>query len=136
MYKPKSYNQKGKIMNIAFFPGKFQPPHIGHVITIAKLRKQYQVIIGVTEDPPRVISPMEVCKIFKTIFDIECIILKGTLTKYNNITSLPKFDILLTGNDKVIEWAQLLNIPVLKVPRSDGILCSGTELREAMKCRK
>ncbi len=122
-------------MTTVFFPGKFQPPHIGHVMTITKIKKQFKkVIIGITEGQPRVISQEEVNTIFKTIFDdVEFILVKGTLTDYKNTNGLPDFDILLTGNDEVVIWAKSLNVDVLKIPRSKGILCSGTELREVIK---
>ena len=40
-------------MSTAFFPGKFHPPHIGHVQTILDILPDYdKVIIGVTERAP------------------------------------------------------------------------------------
>jgi nicotinamide mononucleotide adenylyltransferase len=116
---------------VAFFPGKFQPPHIGHVLTISKLLKKYHVIIGISEDGPRVSSQEQVKHIFKTIFDnkTEYFIFKGVLTDYDNIKCFPTFDVLLTGNDDVIKWAKKLNLPTKKIPRSECIGGSGTELR-------
>jgi len=43
-------------MKNVLFPGKFQPPHLGHIITIMRLRKDYnKIIIGITDDKPEVI---------------------------------------------------------------------------------
>ena len=40
-------------MNILFI-GKFQPPHLGHVLTVYKLLKKYKKItIGITEGEPQ-----------------------------------------------------------------------------------
>jgi len=115
-----------------FFPGKFQPPHIGHVLTISKLLKDDHVIIGITDDKPRVMSREEVQTIFETIFltKVEYKFINGKLTDYKDTDGLPEFDVLVTGNDKVIEWGLKLGLAVKKIPRSEGIGCSGTELRK------
>ena len=40
-------------MSILFI-GKFQPPHLGHVLTIKKLLKKYpNVTIGITQGKPQ-----------------------------------------------------------------------------------
>jgi len=116
---------------IAFFPGKFQPPHIGHVLTISKLLKKYYVIIGISQDGPRVVSQQEVKRIFETIFGdrADYFIFNDILTNYKEIKNFPRFDVLLTGNDEVIDWARKLNLPTEKIPRSECIGSSGTELR-------
>lgn len=118
-------------MTIAFFPGKFQPPHIGHVLTLSKLLKRYDIIIGISPDEPRVVSQQVVKETFETIFDdkIQYFIFDKVLSNYQNISFLPKFDVLLTGNEKIIEWAKKLEIPVEKIPRSKCIGSSGSELR-------
>ena len=123
-------------MTTVFFPGKFQPPHIGHVRTISKLLMKYQqIIVGVTEGEPRVVPQEEVIKQFKEIFAIipgyraRFVPIEGTLTDYQSLNGIPEFDILVTGNDEVIKWAIDLEICVKKIPRSKGIGCSGTEIR-------
>jgi cytidyltransferase-like protein len=123
----------GGTMTTAFFPGKFQPPHIGHARTISKLKRRFsKLIIGITEDGPRVVSRDEVHSSFRDIFwqDVEYFLVDGTLTDYKDVKSLPKFDILVTGNDEIVRWAKSLGIVVEKVSRSDGISCSGVKLRE------
>jgi nicotinamide mononucleotide adenylyltransferase len=119
---------------VAFFPGKFQPPHIGHVLTISKLMKKYHVIIGISPDDPRVISQKEVKCIFETIFGdrADYFIFDYMLTTYRQIDDFPKFDVILTGNDQVINWAKKLKLKVKKIPRSKCIGGSGTELRRLL----
>lgn len=115
-----------------FFPGKFQPPHIGHVLTISKLSLHDHVIIGITEDEPRVISREKVRDIFETIFTtrVDYRLIDGILTEYKDTDKLPEFDVLASGNDEVIEWGIKLGLAVKKVSRSEGIGCSGENLRK------
>jgi len=117
------------------FPGKFQPPHLGHILTITKLLKDYEVIIGITEDKPRVISREDVSTIFESVFTTRasCRLIDGKLTDYKNTDKLPMFDILVSGNDEVIEWGMKLGLAVKKVPRSEGIGCKGEDLRRIVK---
>jgi len=123
---------------IAFFPGKFQPPHIGHVITMSKIKHDYKkVLIGITEDEPRVMTPEEVANVFKKIFpEFDYTIIPGRLTEYCKTdiaeSHIPEFDVLLTGNDDVINWAKNLRIPTKKIERAKGHMFSGTEIRKAM----
>ena len=118
----------------AFFPGKFQPPHIGHIMTISKLVKEgYIVVVGITGDTPRVMSQSKVKQIFESIFfprDVECFVVKGRLIDYKELPCLPKFDVLMSGNDDVLEWGLRMGLAVKKISRSEGMGCSGTELRE------
>jgi hypothetical protein len=122
---------------IAFFPGKFQPPHIGHVLTISKLLKKYHIILGISPDGPRVISQREVKDVFETIFDdrVQYFIFDGILSDYREIENFPHFDVILTGNDKIIKWAKKLNMPIKRIQRSKCIGGSGTELRKIYENR-
>jgi len=124
-------------MKSVFFPGKFQPPHIGHVMTIGKLIKKYgYVIVGITEGKPRIVSRTYVKNVFESIFkdgEIECILLKGTLTDYDKLPEMSKFDLMMSGNEEVLQWGLKLGIPIKKMPRSEGIFCSGTEIRNVLK---
>lgn len=129
-------------MNIGFFPGKFQPPHIGHAVTISKLLvdKYYdKIIVGVSEDKPRVIDVVDIIKIFSSIFPDENKItfckIKGTLTKYTKeeTKDLPEFDVIITGNEKVIKWANNMGYVVEIYQRTKGMGCSGTEIRRLYK---
>ena len=39
---------------------------------------------------------------------------------------------LLSGNQEVLDWAKSVKINSEYVPRSAGIMCSGTEIRRAV----
>jgi len=119
---------------IAFFPGKFQPPHIGHVLTIVRIYEKYdKIIIGVTEDGPIVMSQKERVDILQDIFKymerVEIILLPGILTEYEDFKLLPEFDICLSGNKKVVEKISSFGINAKHLNRSQGIGFSGTEMR-------
>ena len=116
----------------AFFPGKFQPPHIGHVVILSRILKSYDVILGITEDGPRNTTPKEVKETFQEIFGdrIEYCLLKGVLSEYTDKSKLPDFDVLLTGNEKIIDWAKKLNIPTRWFPRIFFVGGSGTAWRK------
>lgn len=136
-----------KISRVAFFPGKFQPPHLGHVETINRILDDYdKVIVGVTEDGPRVMPQKQVGLHFYKAFRhlrpdkfVEIIFMKGKLCNWSKayaMMNLPDFDILITAeNSEVEEWAKSLEIPVENIPRSKGIAFSGTELRSIYEQR-
>ena len=121
---------------VAFFPGKFHPPHIGQIQTILKLIPKYRrLIIGVSGDIPKipVVLPEEIAVSLREVFvpfkNVEVILIKGILVEKTNICDLPDFDVLLSGNPDVINWANKMKINVEFVERSYGIMCSGTEIR-------
>ena len=48
-------------MTVAFFPGKFMPPHLGHIETIMDVYDEYdRIIVGITEGPPRVMRNLPI----------------------------------------------------------------------------
>ena len=56
-------------MKVAFFPGKFQPVHLGHIISLMKIYEDYdKIIIGITDDNPRILTLEERRNIFHSIF--------------------------------------------------------------------
>ena len=126
-------------MTIAFFPGKFQPPHIGHIMTVMNIYEKYdKIIIGITKDVPQVLSQIEIKTIFESIFGplpkIKIELVSGVITGNENIKNiLPAFDILVSGNDKVIKHVTKLGIKADYLPRSKGIGYSGTEIRTLFK---
>ena len=138
-YLESQVNRMSKEKKICFFPGKFHPPHIGHVQTILNILQYYKkVIVGVTEDKPEkdITTNDKIISIFSLFFknfeNIEVCKIDGTLTKKENLEDLPEFDILLSGNEKVIAWAKNHNVEVEYVPRSEGVFCSGTEIRSIL----
>ena len=121
---------------IAFFPGKFQPPHLGHVLTILDLSDKYdEIIVGVTEDKPEVISQTERVEIFMKVFrrstNIRVVPIQGIISNYrkNDIKNLPNFDVCISGNQKVLDQLALLGYETTYQGRSVGIGYSGSEIR-------
>ena len=125
---------------IAFFPGKFHPPHLGHLKTILDLTKKYdKIIVGISEHiPNKTITTVDniiiiLQSLFENFDNIEVFRIKGTLIKRKSCRGIPKFDILLSGNIDVLEWALNLNIPHHFIQRSEGYLFSGTEIRNELQ---
>ena len=124
---------------IAFFPGKFHPPHLGHLKTLLDLSSKYsKLIIGVSEDSPdsAVTNVDSIVSLLKSLFEhnsaIEVVRIKGVLAEKTNTEGLPYFDILLSGNSDVLSWADGLGIPSQFISRAEGKLFSGTEIRDAL----
>jgi len=120
---------------IAFFPGKFQPPHLGHIISIMKICDQYEkLIVAISNDGPKVLSQIERKKIFDEVFrlidNVEVITVKAVITEIKDIKILPRFDICLSGNINVINKMKSLGARVKYVHRSRGIGFRSTEIRD------
>lgn len=125
---------------IAFFPGKFHPPHLGHLKTLIDLSDNYdKLIIGVSEHiPTNAVTDVDnIISILKSLFknydNVEIIKIKGVLVEKSDISDLPKFDILISGNEDVLLWAKKLKIPNKFVERSEGFFFSGTEIRNELQ---
>lgn len=126
--------------DVAFLPGKFHPPHIGHILTILKVLPKYKkLIIGVTEDTPKeeVTTAQGIVNTLSLFFDgfdnIDVLLIRGVLTEKKDTDGLPWFDILLSGNESVLNWAAQNGVASCFIPRSKGFLCSGTEVRSVLK---
>jgi cytidyltransferase-like protein len=126
---------------IAFFPGKFHPPHLGHIQTIQKISSKYKkVIVGVTGHMPEkdsVTTPDQIYLLLSSFFagikNIEVVYLKGTLVEKEDLSDLPQFDVLVSGNADVLAWAESRGVVSEYIERSEGFLCSGTEIRDLLK---
>lgn len=122
----------------AIFLGKFQPPHLGHVRTILRLKDRYpNLTIGITEDT-RIMPPEEVKKIFDEVFrdfdSISTTIVKGVVEK--GTATLPEgIEIVFSGNEKVLDYFKE-EYETVYVPRTEGLGYSGTEIREAIGLKK
>lgn len=119
---------------IAFFPGKFQPPHLGHILTIVNIYNQYEkIIVGVTDGGPSILNKKIRIEMLENAFrycdKIKVSSIKGILTKYEDIEGLPKFDVCISGNPEVIEKMESLGIKTKYISRSEGPGFSGTEIR-------
>jgi nicotinamide mononucleotide adenylyltransferase len=126
-------------MKVAFFPGKFHPPHIGHILTMLNILPKYKkLIIGVSEDIPNdnVTTPNDIREtlglFFKNFKNVELSMIHGVLIHKKSLEGLPKFDVLLSGNPDVLNWAEHHGIEAKFVPRSEGVFCSGTEIRKIL----
>lgn len=122
---------------IAFFPGKFQPPHLGHMLTVVREYSKYdKIIIGITEDGPRVMSQEATKVVFEEMFrympKIEVVLVSGVLTKSDSLSHLPAFDVCISGNPQVVDKVRELGGLAEYVSRTDGLCYSGTEIREAL----
>lgn len=127
-------------MEIGFFPGKFHPPHMGHVRTILNLKPHYKkLIIGVTQDIPSkaILSQADIVALLSDIFasmpTIEIVAIEGVLIKKQNLEGLPSFDRLLSGNPDVLAWGQKHHCKTKLIPRSFSDLCSGETLRKLLQ---
>jgi len=119
---------------IAFFPGKFQPAHLGHVLTVMSLYDDYdKIIIGITDDGPYICSrpcTQEVfIKVFRLLPKVKIVLIDGILCDKKSPMGLPVFDVLLSGNSAVIKWATKYGVTCKNIPRSEGLGFSGTEIR-------
>ena len=139
-YLLKQIERMDMTRDVAFFPGKFHPPHIGHIQTILNILPKYRkVIIAVSEDTPSnkiVTDPSSIVPALQALFaafdNVEVCTIKGVLSTKENTEGLPEFDILLSGNELVLAWAKKMNIRSGYIPRSEGALFSGTEIREKL----
>ena len=125
---------------IAFFPGKFHPPHLGHLRSIMYLMKKYDtLIVGVSEHIPEapittVDNIIGILDSFFEYFDnVELTRIKGTLIHKTDLSGLPLFDVLVSGNQDVLDWAEKMGIKYEFMPRSEGYLFSGTEIRNELQ---
>lgn len=127
---------------VAIMPGRFQPPHIGHVLTIVGIYPLYnKIYVAVTGDTYEgtkkpVMKACEVKEILERIFafmpKIEVIYGgKGFRTR-DIFYDLPKFDVVLTGNKEVLKNMAINKVRAKYVVRSEGVGWSGTEIRQGI----
>jgi hypothetical protein len=126
---------------VAFFPGKFHPPHVGQIQTILNIIPKYKkVIIGVSEHMPEdgaLTTPNDILLtlrgLFKHFKNVEVCLIKGVLVDKKDTDGLPEFDVLLSGNEDVLSWAKTHDVMAEFIDRSCGDLCSGTNVRGILK---
>lgn len=124
---------------IIFFPGKFHPPHMGHLQTILKLAPHCKkIIVAVSGDMPpnSIMTQSQIAQVlddaFSSFKNIEVIKISGTLTEKKDKSGLPVFDLLCSGNPDVIAWAQSQDIKSKFIDRSLGSQCSGENIRNEL----
>jgi nicotinamide mononucleotide adenylyltransferase len=125
---------KNKKIKIALFPCKANPPHIGHIITLLRIKDDYDKIIIDLLDVDLHIKPKKSITIFKQILDhfpnkFEYNIHKVSYTKTKIFDDIPNCDVIVTGNKKVYKNMKKngLNVKLLeRVP-----IYKGRYIREA-----
>lgn len=129
-------------MTIAFFPGRFQPPHLGHVLTLMRIYPQYdRIVVGISEmtyggRKKPVLSIRVVKEILENVFQylpkFEVILSGESVITRETFDDLPKFDIIVNGNPITIHRLERIGVKCKFEPRSEGIGWRGTELREVL----
>ena len=128
---------------VAIFPGRFQPPHLGHVLTLMRIYPLYdEVIIAVSEytyggGKTQVIHPEVAKKILEDVFQhlpkFQVVLIGKGFIKRTTFNDLPNFDVVVTGNLETIRKMEKLGIKTRYVERTKGLRgWSGRELREAL----
>ena len=130
-----------KPKSVAFFPGKFQPVHMGHITSIMKIFEDYEkIIIGITSDSPNVLSLQKRKEVFQSVlsrFDkFEYVFFDTALIDIKDKTILPKFDVCVSGNQKVLDFMKKNNFKTRLLKRSSGVGYSGTEIRSIIDSKK
>ena len=128
---------------IALFLGKFQPPHLGHVLTLMKLYPQYdEILIGVSDYGPQVMEYKQIERIFNAVFrhlkKYRVIPVEGSVTEntiYPFLATID-YDVIVTANKKTYNTLKKQNIETRYVRRSGGTWNSGTFLRKAMEIER
>jgi hypothetical protein len=118
----------------AIFLGKFQPPHLGHVRTILKIATEYSsVIIGITKGPTKAVGYEEVKGIFDEVFkfneNITTMLIDGTIEDSTASLDDLDFDVIISGNQKVLSLLSAAGYQTKFQPRSEGFGHSSSELR-------
>ena len=125
-------------MKTCCFLGKFQPPHLGHILTINKLLKKYQeIVIGITESAPNLFT----YKMRKSILNeglntnrVKYVKIKGSIEQNTaNLELIDKKWIIASGNQKVINKCKFMGYKTHFVARSKDSLYNSTIIREANK---
>ena len=138
-YLSKQVDLLTELLPIGFFPGKFHPPHMGHVATILRLAPHYKkLIVGVTRDSPAdaLMSHDEIMTLLNGVLstapNVSVAAVDGVLIEKENTEGLPTFDVLLSGNPDVVDWGRRMQLRSEFVPRSFGEACSGESTRRAL----
>jgi hypothetical protein len=121
-----------KSEHTAVFIGKFQPPHIGHMITARKLLARYaQVIVAVTDGKPNIMSPKNVLNLFMEVLGNEGFSFKHIKGAVDEGTAKFDFDfdIICSGNPLVLDLLKKQGHSVEFIERSSDDYFTGTFIR-------
>lgn len=121
-------------MTTALFMGRFQPPHLGHILTIKNLSKKYsKLIIGVTEGQPSIISVDEVVAILRGVLEesnVEFLPIKGVVEEGTATIDI-EFDVCCSGNPAVLNVMEKNGFRTQFVERSNDEIYTGSRIRQA-----
>jgi len=123
-----------KSKSVAFFPGKFQPVHMGHITSLMKIYDDYdKIIIGITSDSPTILSLQERREVFEKVLSkfnkFKYVFFDTALVDIKDKAILPAFDVCVTGNSAVVDYMEKNNFKTRILSRSEGVGYSGTEIR-------
>ncbi len=120
-------------MTTALFLGRFQPPHVGHLLTIRSLLTKYQhVIVGVTECEPSVMTPRSVIAILGNLItdvNVSFQLVRGSVEGGTAIIDFP-FDVCCSGNPAVLAIMGGKGYQTAFIERSLDSIYSGTRERQ------
>ena len=137
----------GSKLKTAVFSGRFDPPHVGHILTILKLACRYKVVLVVILDYKgrEAVTARKAMNIFNAILSrVENSVILVTINKdhFAKITKRQYYELLVknninplkakyfAGNKSVIKRFELLGLNHKFIPRSECY--SGTEIRKRM----
>lgn len=125
----------------AIFLGKFQPPHLGHIRTILKVSKEYEsVIVGITMGEPQAVAFNEVKNILDEVLspipNVVVKLISGTIENGTSDLSAYDFDVVVSGNQKVLDILKRRGYKTRFQARTQGEGYSGSEIRGLIENKK
>ena len=122
----------------AVFFGKFQPPHLGHIITINRILNKFnKLIIAITFVNNSNLNPYKIKKTFEEAFPnnkkINYKIIAGSIEEGTASLKNLKFDIAISGNKKIINILKKIGYKTMFQSRSTGTGFSSSEIRSLHK---
>ena len=109
----------------ALFSGRFDCPHLGHLISILRLSKKFNTVIVVILDYPERMFPVEYARTVLCEALSSCV---GDVEVFTNSTHFGRitrkelneweFDVYCAGNMEVLSHIKSLGVPVQYVERA------------------
>ena len=119
-------------MTKALFLGRFQPPHVGHLLTIRGLAARFDhVIVGVTESQPSVMPVPSVIGLMRQLLPEDAfsfIHVMGSVEEGSAVIDC-NFDICCSGNPAVLDRMAERGYRTEFIQRSSDAIYSGTRER-------
>ena len=127
---------------VALFPGRFQPPHLGHVITIMRIYPIYdEILVAITEytyegTKKRVLPTRKIIRILEKLFahlpKIKVVTIGRGIIERRSFDDLPPCNYIVSGNMGVILAAEKAGYKARLIPRADDLYyLRGETIREA-----